>query len=245
MASSPDQDLEDLRREVDRVDGHGRPSGRAAAGRARDRPHQADRRRRAGRRSARAARRSSCAAWSSRPAARFPAATLVRMWRELLAATTRAQAPLDGRRLRAAGPTGAVGPRARPFRLAAPIQRTASWSQALRLVADGQRRSRRAAAAGRGRALVGEPCSTGRHGRCGSWPGCRSARPARSSTAAAPWSWARSSPSRPAPISASLALETPAEVGRARLLDALAAPELAPRVLATLPCPPARRHRCI
>jgi len=67
----------------------------------------------------------------------FPAGTLVRMWRELLAATTRAQAPLA---------IAACVPADQPelwdiardhFGSMAPIQRTESCSHALRLVADG------------------------------------------------------------------------------------------------------------
>lgn len=67
----------------------------------------------------------------------FPAGTLVRMWRELLAATTRAQAPLA---------IAACVPADQPelwdiardhFGSMAPIQRTGGCSHALRLVADG------------------------------------------------------------------------------------------------------------
>lgn len=67
----------------------------------------------------------------------FPAGTLVRMWRELLAATTRAQAPLA---IAACVPPGQpeLWDIARDhFGSQAPIQRTESWSHALRLVADG------------------------------------------------------------------------------------------------------------
>lgn len=72
-----------------------------------------------------------------RAGGRFPAGTLVRMWRELLAATTRAQAPLR---------VGVFVPSALPqlwdlardhFGAATPIRRTESAAQALRLLEEG------------------------------------------------------------------------------------------------------------
>lgn len=69
---------------------------------------------------------------------RFPTATLVRMWRELLAATTRAQAPLA---VAACVPPGreALWDLARDhFGAIAPLRRIAHSAAALRLVRDGE-----------------------------------------------------------------------------------------------------------
>ena len=127
MASSPDQELEELRREVDRIDQTmvelladrlhvvreiARIKQTAAAGQPAIRPG----------REAVILRRLVVQAGN-----RFPAGTLVRMWRELLAATTRAQAPLA---IAACVPPdrSELWDLARDhFGAAVPIQRTASW----------------------------------------------------------------------------------------------------------------------
>src|SRR3954447_9819282 len=137
MTSPPDQELAELRREVDRVDGdmvdllvERLRIVRAIAGIKR-RVAEAGPAIRPGREAAILRR------LVERSGRRFPAGTLVRMWRELLAATTREQAPLA---------VAACVPPDRPelwdlardhFGSTAPIQRTASGSQAVRLLADG------------------------------------------------------------------------------------------------------------
>ena len=137
MASQPDQDLEALRGEVDRLDRSmvellaerlrvvreiARIKNTAAAGQPAIRPG----------REAVILRRLVDQAGE-----RFPAGTLVRMWRELLAATTRAQAPLA---------VVACVPPEQPalwdiardhFGATVPLQRTAEWHHALGLLADG------------------------------------------------------------------------------------------------------------
>ena len=67
---------------------------------------------------------------------RFPAGTLVRMWRELLAATTRAQAPLVVAACVPAGQPELWDMARDHFGSQSPIRRTTSTSQALRLLAD-------------------------------------------------------------------------------------------------------------
>ena len=137
MASPPDLELEELRREVDRLDRSmvelladrlrvvreiARIKRTAAAGQPAIRPG----------REAVILRRLVDQAGE-----RFPAGTLVRMWRELLAATTRAQAPLA---VAACVPSGQpeLWDLARDhFGATVPLQRTAAWGQALRLLADG------------------------------------------------------------------------------------------------------------
>ena len=137
MASPPDPELDDLRREVDRLDDAmvdllaermrvvgaiARIKQPAATGLPAIRPG----------REASILRRLV-----ARAGDRLPAGTLVRMWRELLAATTRAQAPLA---------IAAWVPPDQPelwdiardqFGSLAQIQRAGSWSHALRLLADG------------------------------------------------------------------------------------------------------------
>lgn len=137
MPSSPDSELDDLRRAVDRLDeamvdllverlGAVRAIAdikrRTTTGQPAIRPG----------REAVILRRLVARAGDG-----FPAGTLVRMWRELLAATTRAQAPLA---------IAACVPATQPelwdiardhFGSMAPIQRTEGCSHALRLVADG------------------------------------------------------------------------------------------------------------
>jgi chorismate mutase len=236
MASSPDQDLEDLRREVDRVDRAmvellaerlrvvreiARIKQTAATGRPAIRPG----------REAVILRRLV-----EQAGVRFPAATLVRMWRELLAATTRAQAPL---KVVACVPDHRweLWELARDhFGAAAPIQRTSSWSQALGLVADGQADL----------AVLPLP------GEGESWWATLPDRSARPLQVVARLPFGPADPQlggtgamvvgaiEPEPSGADLsllALETPGDVGRDRLLDALAAPRLAPRVLAKVPAP--------
>ena len=137
MASQSDQDLEALRGEVDRLDRSmvellaerlrvvreiARIKNTAAAGQPAIRPG----------REAVILRRLV-----EQAGERFPAGTLVRMWRELLAATTRAQAPLA---------VVACVPAAQPalwdlardhFGATVPLERTAEWRHALTLLADG------------------------------------------------------------------------------------------------------------
>jgi chorismate mutase len=136
MASTPDQQLDALRREVDRLDGAmvellaermrvvqeiaavKRP---ATAGRPAIRPG----------REAVILRRLV-----ERAAGRFPAAALVRMWRELLAATTRAQAPLSVV-VRVPPDQPHLWDLARDhFGSLTPIRAAASGAEALRLVAE-------------------------------------------------------------------------------------------------------------
>jgi chorismate mutase / prephenate dehydratase len=138
MATPPDQDLEDLRREVDRLDGamvdllaERMRVVRAIAAIKRVAALDGQPAIRPGREAVilrRIARRA---------AGRFPAGALVRMWRELLAATTRSQAPLA---------VAAFVPPDQPelwdiardhFGSLTPVQRAGGWSQALRLLADG------------------------------------------------------------------------------------------------------------
>ena len=233
MASSPDQELEELRREVDRID-------RTMVELLADRLHVV-------REIARIKQTAAAGQPAIRPGReavilrrlveqagdRFPAGTLVRMWRELLAATTRAQAPLA---------IAACVPPDRPelwdlardhFGAAVPIQRTASWSHALRLVADGDADLAVLPLPGEGEPWWASLLDT-------------SVRPLR---VVARLPFGPAGPQlegsgamvvgaiAPEPSGADLsllALETPAEVGRARLADALDAPELGPRVLATL-----------
>lgn len=138
MVSPPEPELEALRREVDRIDGAAVElfaerlhvvrsiaalKNREAAGRPAIRPG----------REAAILRRLVAQAGS-----RFPRATLVRMWRELLAATTRAQAPLA---------VAAYVPSDRPelwdlardhFGSTAPIRRVPDSVDAIRLVAEGE-----------------------------------------------------------------------------------------------------------
>ena len=137
MTSSPDQALAELRREVDRIDG---AMVDLLVERLRIVREIAAIKRQAGD-GGPAIRPGREAAMLRRLVERggmgFPAGTLVRMWRELLAATTRAQAPLS---------VAACAPPSRPelwdlardhFGSTAPIQPAASCSQALRLVAEG------------------------------------------------------------------------------------------------------------
>lgn len=138
MARSPDQELDELRGDVDRIDRSmvellaerlrvvreiARIKQTAAAGQPAIRPG----------REAVILRRLVEQAGD-----RFPTGTLVRMWRELLAATTRVQAPLA---------IAACVPPELPelwdlardhFGATVPIRRTASWTVGLALVADGE-----------------------------------------------------------------------------------------------------------
>jgi chorismate mutase len=137
MASPPDQELEELRREVDRLDRSlvellaerlrvvreiARIKRTAAAGEPAIRPG----------REAVILRRLVAQADG-----RFPAVTLIRMWRELLAATTRVQAPLA---------VVACVPPNQPeiwdlardhFGATVPLQRMTAWRHALGLLANG------------------------------------------------------------------------------------------------------------
>ena len=136
MTSSSDQALAELRREVDRIDG---TMVDLLVERLRIVREIAATKRQAGN-GGPAIRPGREAAMLRRLVERgrgFPTGTLVRMWRELLAATTRAQAPLA---------VAACAPPDRPelwdlardhFGSTAPIQRAAGGSQALRLLADG------------------------------------------------------------------------------------------------------------
>ena len=233
MARAPDQELKELRREVDRIDRTmvellvdrlrvvrdiARIKQTAVAGRPAIRPG----------REAVILRRVV-----EQAGGRFPAGTLVRMWRELLAATTRAQGPLA---IAACVPPdrAELWDLARDhFGAAAPIQRTVSWSHALRLVADGDADLAVLPLPGEGEPWWASLLDT-------------SVQPLR---VVARLPFGPPGPQLegsgamvvgaidPEPSGADLslfALETSAEVGRARLLDHLAAPELAPRVLATL-----------
>ena len=242
MASPPDQELEELRREVDRIDRAmvellaerlrvvreiARIKQTAAAGRPAIRPGP------------RGGDPAPPGRAGRRPASR--PATLVRMWRELLAATTRAQAPLA---------IAACVPPDRPelWDLARDHFGSAVADPAHRqLVARAaagrrrRRRSRRAAAAGRARALVGEPA--GHLGPAAAGRGPAAVRPGwrRISKAAAPWWSARSSPSRPAPTSAcSRSRRRPRSAARG-CSTLWRRPICAPRVLATL-APARGRH---
>ena len=156
MASSPDQELEELRREVDRIDRAmvellaerlrvvreiARIKRTAAAGQPAIRPG----------REAVILRRLV-----EQAGARFPAGTLVRMWRELLAATTRAQAPSGDRRLRAAGSARSCGTSPatisarRPRSSAPPAGRTrCGWSPTATPTSPSCRCRRRASPGGR------------------------------------------------------------------------------------------------
>jgi chorismate mutase/prephenate dehydratase len=235
MASPPDPELDDLRREVDRLDDAmiellaermrvvgaiARIKRPASTGLPAIRPG----------REASILRRLV-----ERAGNRLPAGTLVRMWRELLAATTRAQAPLA---------IAAWVPPDQPelwdvardhFGSLTSIQRAASWSHALRLVADGSTQ------------LAVLPLPTEHEPW---WPGLldTSIRPLRI-VARLPFCPSVVYPEgcggyvvgaiepEPSGADASLvAIETPVEVGRARLLDLLAAAGLVPLWLAT------RRH---
>ena len=164
---------------------------------------------------------------------RFPAGTLVRMWRELLAATTRVQAPLA---------IAAYAPPDRPelwdlardhFGSTVPLHRTASASRALRLVADGAVDL----------AVLPLPAEDE-----GWWAGLldMSARPLRV-VAKLPFGppgpllggsgamVVGAIPTEPTGSDLSLlAVETPAGVGRERLLNLLSAAGLAARRLASL-----------
>lgn len=138
MVSPPESELDALRREVDRIDDAAVEllaerlhvvrsiaalKNRAAAGRPAIRPG----------REAAILRRLVAQADG-----RFPAATLVRMWRELLAATTRAQAPLN---VAAYVPTGwpELWDLARDhFGSTAPIQRAVDAAHAVRLIGVGE-----------------------------------------------------------------------------------------------------------
>lgn len=237
MASPPDPELDDLRREVDRLDDAmvdlladrmrvvgaiARIKRPAATGLPAIRPG----------REASILRRLV-----ARAADRLPAGTLVRMWRELLAATTRAQAPLA---------IAAWVPPDQPelwdiardqFGSLTAIQRAGSWSHALRLLADG------------GAQLAVLPLPTEHEPW---WPGLldTSIRPLRI-VSRLPFCPSAAYPEgsggfvvgaiEPEPSGADvslLAAETPAEVGRARLLDLLTAADLVPRWLATQRYPP-------
>ena len=80
------------------------------------------------------------------------------------------------RRLGAAGPAGAVGHRPRPVRLADPDP---AGRRLVARAAAARRRRRRSSPCCRCRPSMspgGQDCSTPRSGRCGSCPGCRSAR---------------------------------------------------------------------
>ena len=158
MASSPDQELEDLRREVDRLDGAmvellaerlrvvreiARIKQTAATGRPAIRPGREAvilRRLVEQRRRPLPRRRRWCACGAS-------------CWRPPPAPRPRWRSPPACRRIGRSCGTSPATISARWRRSSVP----ASWSQALRLVADGAGRSRRAAAARRGRALVGGP----------------------------------------------------------------------------------------
>jgi chorismate mutase len=137
MALPPDHDLEALRGEVDRLDGaivellaermavvgeiaRVKRLGRAAAAGPAIRPA----------REAVILRRLV-----ERAAGRLPAGTLVRMWRELLAASTRAQAPLAVAVHVPADQPGLWDLARDHFGSLTPIQRTESASQALRALA--------------------------------------------------------------------------------------------------------------
>ncbi len=136
MASPPDQELEELRREVDRLD---RSMVELLADRLRVvREIARIKRTAAGQPAIRPGREAQMLRRLVEQAgARFPAGTLVRMWRELLAATTRAQAPLA---------VVACVPFDRPelwdlardhFGSTVPLRRTATWGSALELLAGG------------------------------------------------------------------------------------------------------------
>ena len=232
MTNRPVQELEELRREVDRIDAAmvdllgdrlgvvreiARIKRSASDGQPAIRP---------GREAAMLRR------LVERAGARFPAGTLVRMWRELLAATTRAQAPL--------AITACVPPE-RPelwdlardhFGSTVAIQRTASWSHALRLVADGAADL----------AVLPLPAEDERW-----WLGLldTGVRPLRI-VARLPFGPAMPqlegrgalvvgaiAPEPSGLDRTLLAVETPAEVGRARLLDIMAVAGLGPGWLAT------------
>ncbi len=138
MASPSEPELDGLRREVDRIDG-------AAVELLAERLHVVrsiaalKNREATGRPAIRPGREAAILRrLVAQAGPRFPAATLVRMWRELLAATTRAQAPLN---------VAACVPPDRPelwdlardhFGSTAPIRRLTDGAEAVRLVAEGE-----------------------------------------------------------------------------------------------------------
>lgn len=138
MVSLPEPELEALRREVDRID-------RAAVELLAERLHVVHsiaalkNRGAAGRPAIRPGREAAILRrLVAQAGGRFPAATLVRMWRELLAATTRAQAPLA---VAACVPPdhSELWDLARDhFGSTAPIRRVIDSADAIRLVAEGE-----------------------------------------------------------------------------------------------------------
>jgi chorismate mutase len=138
MVIPPEPDLEALRREVDRID-------RAAVELLAERLHVVrsiaalKNREAAGRPAIRPGREAAILRrLVAQAGTRFPTATLVRMWRELLAATTRAQAPLA---VAACVPTGRpeLWDLARDhFGSTAQIRRVIDSADAIRLVAEGE-----------------------------------------------------------------------------------------------------------
>jgi chorismate mutase len=233
MALPPDQEqLETLRREVDRLDGAmvdllaermrvvqaiARIKQAAVNGRPALRPG----------REAVILRRLA-----ERAAGRFPTGALVRMWRELLAATTRAQAPFTVA-VQVPPDQPALWDVARDhFGAATPILRAESGSQALRLLAEDASR------------LAVLPLPGEEHGWWASLLDT-SVLPLRV-VARLPFSDPGTYPEgiggfvvgaiepEPSGDDASLvAVETVAEVSRARLLEPLGAAGLGPRWLAT------------
>ena len=201
MARSPDQELDELRGDVDRID--------------RSMVELLAERLRVVREIARIKRSAAAGQPAIRPGReavilrrlveqagdRFPTGTLVRMWRELLAATTRVQAPLA---------IAACVPPELPelwdlardhFGATVPIRRTASWTVGLALVADGEADLVVLPLPGEGQAWwvslldrSGRPCAWSRDSR--------SALPGLSSTAPVPWWSARSPLSPRAPMPA-------------------------------------------
>ena len=138
MSSPSESELAGLRREVDRID-------RAAVELLAERLHVVraiaalKRQETDGRPAIRPGREAAILRrLVAQAGGRFPTATLVRMWRELLAATTRAQAPLA---VAACVPPGreALWDLARDhFGTIAPIRRIPQSAAALRLVRDGE-----------------------------------------------------------------------------------------------------------
>jgi chorismate mutase len=138
MASPPESELEALRGEVDRID-------QAVVELLAERLHVVrsiaalKNRDSAGRPAIRPGREAAILRrLVAQAGGRFPAATLVRMWRELLAATTRAQAPLA---------VAACVPAEKPelwdlardhFGSTAPLRRVPENAEALQLLADGE-----------------------------------------------------------------------------------------------------------
>jgi chorismate mutase len=231
MARSPDQELDELRGDVDRID--------------RSMVELLAERLRVVREIARIKRTAAAGQPAIRPGReavilrrlveqagdRFPAATLVRMWRELLAATTRAQAPLA---VAACVPPGQpeLWDLARDhFGTTVPIRRTASWAQGLDWVGAGEADLVVLPWPGEGPDWwVGLPDRSGPALRVVARLPFGPAGPQLDGTGAMVVGATAAEPS--GADASLLVVATAAAVATERLLDALGLPELAPRALA-------------